>query len=300
MLTLNEIAKKVLTKGIVVRLVFPHKGKNNYVVIAQKKWLDTFGFVTDFAEDDIVDVILERKFDIDSIKISLIEYIGAPKDVTLEDLISPTPSFQQLGDDFLLTNETYINNIKSTIIKLKLNFKEYKSYHIDLYEQLNLEQMKEVYYLRFFPSTVDDKNRDEILTTIKNDVQEKFFLHSEQNENLPNLLTIVPSLYVLGIDSNQIDNEDARFINALKFRWFDLIDSERQKIIMDLNVQLDKLSNIDASDECIKESKRQTLEYISLLKDINIDCLNNRTTVKDIISYWPSIMQPMPSYIYES
>jgi hypothetical protein len=300
MLTLNEIVKKVLTKGIVVRLVFPHKGKNNYVVIAQKKWLDTFGFATNFAEDDIIDVILERKFDVDSIKISLIEYIGAPKDITLEDLISPSPSFQQLGDDFLLTNKGYIDNIKSTIAKLKLNFKEYKSYHIDSYEQLNLEQMREVYYLRFFPSTVDDKNRDEILITIKNDVQEKFFLHSEQNGNLPNLLTIVPSLYVLGIDSNQIDNEDARFINALKCRWFDLIDGERRKIINDLNVQLDKLNDIDASDECIEESKKQTLEYLSLLKNINIDCLNEHKTVKDIISYWPAIMQPMPSYIYES
>jgi hypothetical protein len=300
MSTLNEIAKKVLTKGIVIKLVFPHKGKNNYVVLAQKKWLDVFGFGTNFADDDIIDIILEKKFDIDNIKISLIEYIGAPKDITLEDLISPSPAFQKLGEDFLLTNESYINNIISAIAKFKLNFKEYKSYHMDLYKQLNLEQMREVYYLRFFPNTVDNKNKDEIMITIENDVQEKFFLHSEQNGNLPNLLTIVPSLYVLGVDSNHINNEDARFINALKSRWFDLIDSERHKIVIDLNVQLDKLSNIDASDECIDESKKQILEYVDLLKGIQKDCLNNFTTVKEVVSYWPNIMQPMPSYVYEN
>lgn len=300
MFTLNEIAKKVLNKGIVAKVIYDFKGRKNYVMLAQKKWLDVFGIETDFRDNDIIDAILEKKFELDKIEVLMIQYVEAPKNITLEDIVSPTPAFAKLGDNFLMHNKEYIKNISKALITTKLEFKDNLNYHISNYKNLNLEELKEIYYLRFFPLTVDNKNKEEILALIEKDVTERFFLHNEIGNTVSSIQTTIPALYKIGVSANQVDNTDARFIAALKRAWFLLIVEEREKILIELSSQLKALNNLQEEESVLNESRIQILEYIDLLKKINPYCLDSFKTVKEIISYWPLLMQPTPYYLYES
>jgi len=299
MFTLNEIVQKVLNKGIVAKVIYDFKGRKNYVMLAQKRWLDVFGIEINLNDSDIVDVVLGKKFDLDKTEVLMIQYVEAPKNITLEDIVSPSPTFAKLGDDFLKHNKEYIKAISKAILTIRLEFKDNLNYHISNYKNLDLDELKEVYYLRFFPLTVDDKDREEILTLIEKDVTERFFLHNEIGDSISSVQTTIPALYKIGVSASQIENKDTRFIAALKRAWFLLIAEEREKLLFDLSQQLNELNNLKEDESVVNESRVQILEYIDLLKKINFYCLESLTTVKEIISYWPSLMQPTPYYLYE-
>lgn len=302
MFTLNEIVKKVLNKGIVVKVIFAHKERKNYVMLAQKRWLDVFDIETEanFANDDIVDVVLNRKIDLDKLEVLMIQYVEAPKNVTLEDIVTPSLSFAKLGNDFLKSNKEYIKNVSKAILTLRLDFNENLNYHLSRCRNLKINELREIYYLRFFPLTVDHLSKEEeVLTLIKNDVVERFFLHNELGDTISSVQITIPALYKIGVSANQIDNNNIRFIKALKRAWYDLIVEEREKLLIELTTQLEKLNNLKEDKDTIDESRIQIIEYIDLLKEINEDLLESLTTVKEIISFWPPLMQPTPYYLYE-
>ena len=78
-----------------------------------------------------------------------------------------------------------------------------------------------------------------------------------------------------------------------------MIVEEREKLLLDLTQQLNELNDLKEDEITINESRIQILEYIDLLKQINFNCLEPLTTVREIISFWPSLMQPTPYYLYE-
>ena len=134
---------------------------------------------------------------------------------------------------------------------------------------------------------------------IEKNVTERFFLHNEMGDSISSVQTTIAALHKVGVSANQIDNTNTRFIAALKHAWFSLIVEEREKLLLDLTQQLNELNDLKEDEITINESRIQILEYIDLLKQINFNCLEPLTTVREIISFWPSLMQPTPYYLYE-
>ena len=99
---------------------------------------------------------------------------------------------------------------------------------------------------------------------------------------------------MIKIDDKNIDVSDKDFVNALKRKWFSLIENHKKHII-------ENFKNADVT--FLKtEEKKEYDEEISLFNDeldkITIKDLVEMKTAKDVIKYWPLILQPKPNFVY--
>jgi hypothetical protein len=300
MSTLIEIATTVLKKGLIVKFVIPSENKqdNKYYVVAQSKWLKTFNIESPHPDEAFVDIILDRAIDISNFTPTLIEYISAPEHISIEDLITPSETFKKLGDNFLESNKEYLYKAMKAILGMRLAYKEYMDYYTDNFKDLNYNNMKDVYCLRFYPKKIQGESREEVYNSLIEDLTIKYFTHSAPDFGLPTENALIPALQILGTATSNIFNFDPDFINAVRNQWSLLILKERDKSIADLTKQLKLLEKYSLAEEK-DEMSTQIQEMINLLNGVSLEPLNKVTTVAGIISYWPEVMQPTPFYVFE-
>lgn len=299
-MTLLDIAKAVMRKGLIVKFVVKtdNKQDNHYYVVAQSKWLKKFKIDCNYPDHEFVDVILDKPINVDTIQPALIEYVGAPENVSIEDLINPSETFKKLGDDFLETNKPYMYKAMKTVLNLKLSFKEYMDYYIENFETDDFNSIKDVYCLRFYPKKISGETKDDVRKELINDLTTKYFTHSAPDFGLPTENALIPALQILGTSTSNIFNIDPDFINAIRNQWKHLINKEKNKMIKDLETQLKTIEKYTSEEEKA-ETSAEINEMIKLLNDMSLSPLDDIKTVAGIISYWPEIMQPAPFYVFE-
>jgi len=300
MSTLIEIATTVLKKGLIVKFVVPSKDKqdNKYYVTAQSKWLKLFNIESKHPDDAFVDIVLDRVVDVSSFAPTIIEYVSAPEHVSIEDLIAPSETFKKLGDDFLASNKQYLHKATKAILSLKLAYEEYMNYYTESFKDLDFNNMKDVYCLRFYPKKIQGETQTEVYNSLIEDLTVKYFTHSAPDFGLPTENALIPAMQMLGKSTSNIFNVDPDFANAIRNQWGLLILKERDKSVADLNKQLEVLEKYTSLEEK-EETTAQVKEMIELLKGVSVEPLKKITTVAGIISYWPEIMQPTPFYVFE-
>lgn len=299
-MNLLDIAKAVMNKGLIVKFVVKTNNKqdNNFYVVAQSKWLKKFKIDCEHPDDSYVDVVLDKPINVDEIEPALIEYIGAPENVSIEDLINPSETFKKLGDNFLEANKHYMYKAMKTILNLKLTFKEYMDYYIENFETDDFNSIKDVYCLRFYPKKITGETKEEVRKELINDLTVKYFTHSAPDFGLPTENALIPALQILGTATSNIFNIDPDFINAVRNQWKHLINKEKNKTIKDLEAQLKTIEKYTSEEEKA-ETSEQIQEMIKLLNELSLASLDDIKTVAGIISYWPEIMQPAPFYVFE-
>jgi hypothetical protein len=294
-MTANKIAKTLLRKGIFVQLnYFDSKNIKRFVFLMQGEWLNFLNLQDPVKDECLYDISLNQIFDIDSVNIDTMNYHIFPKLFTYDDILDDSKTDNQS----LKCDKDYIDELKVTIHDTKISYKkviEHYLYDIDNIDNLTQEEFDNLIYdhyiLRYYPKKI--KKTKNLYDKIIKDINDKFFIYDiPYNEETPE--SNISAFKLLGISDKNLNVIDDEFLNALKRKWFKLIDMEKNKFTEDLlKVDLSFLDN-DEKEEYTKELKILESE-ISLISNKEIEKLQ---TVKDIISYWPSVLEPKPYFVY--
>jgi hypothetical protein len=291
-MTLKDTVKTLLKKGLIIKLVFTDKEIKRFCTVMNGKWINILNIQLPVDNDKVYDVYTGDVVDVDKIDIDIIEYVSAPSNILLQDLITPSAAVESLGDDFLKQHEEYITSARKHLLGLKLAFKQAIDEFMQPFGELPEQDLKDRYFLIFYPQRLNTNG--ETRKMVEQHIKERYFIYNG-TYTAPAVkgVSTIHALALLGICDENLSITDSEYIDALKRQWFKLIDNEKQAVLSKLNT-LREFANDDEHD-LLEEID----EYEAILDSIDIDMLNNLDTVKDVISFWPEALQPRPYFIYE-
>jgi len=286
----DDFIKTLLLKGLLIKLSYVDKKNiSRFVYLMQGRWINLLKIEKKLKDDVIYDIHFNKEFHLDKFSLMAVHYILWPDNITMDDIVNPMPNFKKLGDYFLEKNEKYLQNLKKTFISLKLELQDMLNFYL---KDLN-ENDQDSGILRFYPEDIGSYKN--YYSKLKKDIIDKFFREDGTVPTANNYkVSDIAALKLLGISDKNFKVTDEKFINALKRKWFKLIQKEIEKTYEHLkDVDLSFLSQ----DEIVEYKKE--LELLKKdLTSISIDDMNKFTTVEEIISYWPDSLQPQPYYVY--
>jgi hypothetical protein len=245
-------------------------------------------------DDKIYDICLNEEFEINTINSEIIEYILFPPNVMIEDLLDPSETFKILGNDFLKDNKEYLTNLKKSACDIKIQLQQIHDLYLKDLKDSTDQEVYDTITLRFYPKKL--KIIENIYESLIKDINDKFFTPDSKFDPIDQSVSNILAFKILGISDSNFDVTDEDFINCLKRKWFKLIMEEKKSFF-------NNLKNVDLS-EFSEEEKEEYYQELDALKDylneIKITDMENFKTVKEIISYWPSILQPKPFFVYEN
>lgn len=279
---LNELIVKALERGLLLRVLYSDNKKRMFKIIGKSKWLKKYKLKC--VEGDIIDILRQKPTTLDN-TIDTIEYLFMPKNFNLRY--------------FLNTQETIDNHkelLTGTLEKLSnilLSYNEYKNILIRDLKQLSFKEIKDEFFVRFYPAKLLSRNKKQAINEIENDIIEKYFIigHDIKEHNT------IPACTRIGLSHLLVDTSDSQLVASCKRKWFNVIEFEKNNLISTLQLQLKKTRKRKLKNK--SKAINQLKQYIKLLQRINIRSMRHCNTIKDIISFWPDIMQPAPPYIYE-
>jgi hypothetical protein len=291
----NDMAETFIEKGILLKVFYTNQNNvKKFTYLMHGKWINFLNLQEKVDDDKIYDICLKKEILIEKLDLSVLEYVHFPKNLTLEDLLDPSEAFKQLGDEFLKNDEEYILKLKEHFLSICLSLQQAYDVYLSDFKNLNSEDSADLYFLRFYPKKIEQTNS--LYDELKNDIDEKYFTCDKQLEYKDFSISSIPAFKVLGISDKNINVKSKKFIDALKRRWFYFIQKEKKDILEELY----KTDKSFMSEEEIKEYDEELLYFKNELDQIKLEEMDNFKTVKEVISYWPSLLQPKPWFIYEN
>lgn len=282
----------VLNRGLLLRLFY--KNENDIIVFSYIMKGDFYNKVyqeKDVNSDIIYDVVLGEEFNFKNIKdIQVIEFpFQLPFDDQAKIFEEPhvifNDEYKKICKDFLDDVFYFIEYEYKKILNIKTD-----DFYFD----------HDIFTLRFHPKKIPN-SKTQMEKLIKKDVYDKFFVASYQDDNYTDnesddALSLIPSFNIFGISKKNENCTDYAFLKSLKNKWFELIDDAKNDLIL-------KCESVDLK-EFTEDEKIEFKKEIKMLKKelnkINIDILEQFKTTKEIVSYWPDILQPIPDYVYNN
>lgn len=269
-----------IKNGLFIEIQYKNKIQNKkyFDLVINSNILNDYNLYNKKLKPDIpFDIIRNKKFSFKDKEIFMIKYIGLPENYIL-------------GDD-LNQNGEYLNNLITFILDQKINFSKFMT----KFSSKNQNQI----IITTYP------NHDDYLKHIKNKNKNKLIekylsLEYEQHEidNSSNNrdVKLLNSLKFLSIDIKNENVTDPIFINALRSKWIELINNHKKEIINKLTTE-SVMSNMSETE---KEEYLIELKIFKkeLKKDISPE-VNKLNSLKEIISYYPTILYPTPYYVYD-
>jgi hypothetical protein len=281
-----EYINKLLIKGLCLKVLYTDK-KNiqKFVILINSNWLNKLNiYDKKFKKNTIIDICLDKTFNFKNKSHYDIEYINLPENFD-----------PQIIDDLNLDNdEIHLDNLRDAILDNKIRLRNYLSFHkinnssIDEEENFDSNQIILITYPNY-------KKYANNFKKFKNEILKKYFILGEvQNEKDDNF-NLLNTFNFLGINIKNKEVTDLIFINALKERWNFIIKDAKDQMYKNL-MQDDILNKMEDFE------KEEYLQELSLFKEHlfkdDMETLKNFKTIKEIISYWPSILHPIPNFVY--
>jgi hypothetical protein len=267
----------LLNKGFCLKVFFiENKKTKKFVYLVNSDWINDLNiYDKKFKKNKILDVCLDKNFYFKNKTPYAIEYMNPPEDCNL----------QELDDLDLSNNDSYKFNIIDSILNIKLDFNNYISfYNINQIEWNDVILFTYPNHQKYFNKI--DKFKNKIINNY-------FYVREDKKVKSNSNLNILKTFNYLGIPYKNVKNDF--YLNALRIKWNSIIKFYKLKTYKDINsdVFLDKLS---------PEEKEEFLEELKIFKNEldkdEIQTLKKFKTVKEIISYWPSILRPIPNFVY--
>jgi hypothetical protein len=287
----------VLEKGAL--LTFHYSETENGIIkfspIASGKWLKKIHPKKNYNINKLYNIASKEEFNFDNKFFKAVDYLCISEKYTMDDLflndIDLTKDKKYIADQKTVL-DNYRNAYKNEILRVFVDFKEKSNIDYDLY------------VLRFYPN-IYPKNSKKIIKILKKDLLEKYFMSDYNFEFIErgkidveiDLVSEIDSFKIFGILEKNINVTDSIFLESLKTKWFSLIQNEKQNVI-------ERLQNLNLKElNYSLEEEKELLEEINLLtnklNEIKIDNLSHFKTPKEIVSYWPILLQPEPEYVYK-
>jgi hypothetical protein len=206
--------ERLINCGLLLKIVYDDN--NYYAYIARGDLLKCVFSDENYDENEIYDVILKNSIKLDSIKINSIEYVLHP---VKEDIIFNQNIVEKL---ILLRDEKYIENLKSFIDKHVSIFNEDLEIFKKEIDGLDKVELRDEFILRFYPKI--PKNKDNIISHY---IKKYFTAHKHD-------FSSIKTLNLLHIEDKNFNTRSKIFIDALKRKWFKLIEKDKNEVLMKL------------------------------------------------------------------
>jgi hypothetical protein len=290
MILSHESILNCLKNGLILMLFYVDK-KNirRYRYLIHGKILNVLYPNLKYDSKKVYDLCLDTPFNFRLYEYDSMMYPVIPENISILDVAS--------NQCDLTKNKKHLKRLKITAKDLKNALEvEYKKHFLNLKTVVDYNDI-DLYILRFYPKV--PKNKKELIKDLKNDINEKYFVAMDQNDlyskNLnQEAVSMIPAFSLFGISEKNIEVRDEVFLNALKRKWFGLIQKEKNNMLKTL-----KKMNVSFLGEKEKEEfKKEFFELKKMLDKISIKDLDDCKTPKDVIRYWPITLQPEPAYVY--
>jgi hypothetical protein len=289
---LASLAATLLERGVIIKLYYSDGLIQKFITICSNKHANLFGI--EQCEGDYIDIILGTSVDINQYNLEMLEYQLLPPGVYIEDLTKNVGLTLRYGQDFLLQDESYVEKIANFI---KLQKAQYISYLLEILEpcqNVNQELLKSSYTIRFHKKASIDLTTETIVSKIKKDAIEKYFIARYNKEY------ILPGLKQIGATNDILNTDDSQIIDAVKNLWYYEIDKQKQNALIYIDQTLQDLiaNSKNLAEEERQEYILQSAEYRKAIVDINEKIFDNCKNIRDILSTWPEILYPLPWFAY--
>jgi hypothetical protein len=281
-----KLIKKFLSKGLCLKIIYYDENKNEkFLILANSTWINKTNFFEEKFEDDIIiDFLFKEKVTIENLNISSIEYINLPDNFIISEI------------DNSNYDESLIKiNLKHAILHFHLTLDE----HLFRYglDKVSIYRGKEITKDQIIVSTYPNHQYYiDNISSFKQDIIKTYFYVKKPTQPVNDKDYILSRcLDILNIPYENKDITDDIYISSMIKFWSSLILEQKERM-------LNSLKNEDFLTSLTEEEKREYEEEIEIYnKKLNKDHsenLNKLKTIKDIISYWPSELQPIPDFVY--
>lgn len=289
---MEDLLFAFLEHGFLIQLnyVSAKDNQEKYALLMKGCWHNKLIGLKHYENKDIVwDVLRDIPFSLKDKLIKEIVYVSWPEKAEYEKIVSDPKNKEKI--DFY-NDEEFIDKINLTILEHKLALQNYLQKNcLESFDSYNLEELQDRCSLVFYPKPVKI-NRDSFVD-LKESTMERFFTFASQETPEINQY---PALRMFGVKQTYIDETDEQLLAPFKRQWCRLIEREKQAF-------LDHVTNIDLTDFTEQEKLEFHEEAGSLKQDLNDnieESINKAKTLKEVISFWPEILQPIPSYVNNS
>jgi hypothetical protein len=279
----------LLKKGLCLKVLYIDKlNKHKFVFLINSDWINKLNiYEKKFKSNIPIDICLDCIFLFKEKTPYAIEYVNLPENFDLQTIDS-----LNLND-----NELHLSNLRDAIIDNKIKLDNYLSiYKLDnssLFKMDNLDSNQII--INTYPN---HKNYINNFKKFKTETINRYFFiknFEEITQDYNTDYSLLNTFEYLGISINNKDVKDPVFLDSLKKVWVSLI--KERKIELYKNLTSEKILN-----EISETEKDDYLNEIELFKSEldkdDMEILKNFKTVKEIVSYWPSIVHPIPNFVY--
>ena len=262
-----------------------------YAYIMKGKWYNKLPFLPTCEEPNTMwNVITHKPWSFKNKHIKDIHYCVWPKGADYSEIVSSKDLLNE-QDCFLIKDEDFVDEIALFILLTKLRLQNHlKKNCVDSFDSYDLSELQDRCSLIFYPKQTQllDKAAFE---TLKDTVIDEFFTYAFQT--VPEL-NYFPALKMYGVSQKYIDSTDPALVEPFKRQWCRLIDKEKRLF-------LEHVTNIDLT-EFTEEEKAEFFEEVEIIReelndDIN-ESINSAKCLKEVITFWPKLLQPKPHYVY--
>lgn len=288
--------KHLLDVNFLIKVYYlDNKKQNKFAFLAKSSLINCLDIPTEHKEATYyLNVDTDTQFDFSETSIIRLDYFCVPVGFSPSDFLEKNT---KLSKDILLKSETYKQDIKKHILALRLNFQDYlERFCINSFKDFDDQQFRDKYLLKNYPKILTpsveafQEYKEKLIEEYYSDQITTSSIESNNNEQA----LIIDALTVLDIPQKNFLVNDFVYIEAVKRQWKKIIDKHRDEFIKEV-------SNIDKS-QLEEDEKEEFFIEIDLLekelqKNIEVE-LSNKNTIEDIISYWPLMIQPIPTFVY--
>lgn len=292
---LHEQLLTCLEEGLLISATYEKDKILYYCFLAKASTLKFLHINCLHSDNEVVDICLDSAVDINNLPITKLDFFCMPVGVLLSDLIDANSSMKRLGKGFLLKSEEYVKDLKQLIVKIKLNYKEYLEDNL-IADNFSLENQNflDTFLLKMYP--IIKHPTKETIQNYKDKIINEYFLDNftnVENNNIDQQSTI-DALSILKVPDRNFDVTDPEYICTVRRQWFNIIKTHKLDFLNEL-YSVDK-SKLDEEELKEFDSEINILNE-EMENDINNE-LQNKNTIEEIISYWPQLIQPLPTFVY--
>ena len=278
-----------LNKGFLLRIDYVEQNsEEKYVYVMKGKWFNRLPVLDSVLDDceKLYDLATNEPFDINKKLIQQIHYIVWPDDLTPNDVFST----QEETNTSLVIQEKDLDEMALKILELKLELQNHlRKNCVESFNAYDIEELQDKCTINHYPLAVEIN--EQTFAELRKKVISDFFTFSKQQ--VPEEV-VYQALAILGLKQQYLESTDERLLNAIKRQWKRLIEKDRLSF-------LSHVTSIDLQD-FTEEEKTEFFAEAETLKaqlDENIsNAVDSARSIKEVISFWPKLLQPTPSFVY--
>lgn len=282
-MSLNNLINAVIDKGIVVRVLFTSKSKRHFKYITRGKWLPIYGGPK--LNDSIVDAILHVPTSLDE-NIDTVEYVYMPVGFNLRWFLTQSGDIRSATELFKGTTQKFI--------EIRQDFNQYLYDHTHELQHYTFNALKDEFFIRNYPTPTTSKTKKQLLQFINQDIISKYFT---TGSNVDEIYTL-PACTRIGLAFEHFKSSDIELIKCCKRKWYSIIKFETNTLIGKLKYEI-KALKAHKKTKATQKAINQINLYIKMLQGINRHCLKKCSSIEETLSFWPSIIQPKPLFVYD-